>query len=135
VDRGSEATPLWRVVFFRDGRGSEPVKEFFLEAGLTDSEKKQFEVRIKYLAQRGLQLVFERADILDKVETAHGLYELRLDNTPNNPRILLCCTRGRQIVLLHAFKKKGRRLSAREIEIAKRRRDAWLRQEGEAPID
>jgi phage-related protein len=131
LGRDDEATPFWKVLFFRDERGNEPVKEFFLEAGLTDGEKKQLEVRIKYLAQRGLQLVLERADILDKVETERGLYELRLDNTPNNPRVLLCSARGRRIVLLHAFKKKGRRLPVREVETAKHRRDMWLRREGE----
>ena len=124
--RGDPPEPLWKILFFRDERGSEPVKEFFLGADLTDGEKKQMAVRMEYLSQRGLQLVVERGDILDKVETEQGLYELRLDNTPNNPRILLCSARGRQIVLLHAFKKKGRRLPAREVEIAKHRRQLWL---------
>lgn len=132
---GAEATPLWKVVFFRDERGSEPVREFLLRAGLTDGEKKQFEVRITYLTQRGLQLVVERADILDKVATGRGLYELRLDNTPNNPRVLLCSAQGRQIVLLHAFKKKGRRLPAREVEVAKRRREILLRRGGGDPVE
>ena len=133
MTRPDRVTPLWSVLFFRDEDGHEPVKQFFLEAGLTDAEKKQFAVRIEYLSQRGLQLVVERADILDKVETEQGLYELRLDNTPNNPRVLLCSASGRKIVLLHAFKKKGRRLAQREIEAAKRRRAAWLTMEGDEP--
>ena len=128
--RPDEATPLWKVLFFRDERGNEPVKEFFLGAGLTDGEKKQFAVRVQYLSLRGLQLVVERADILDMLETEPGLYELRLDNTPNNPRVPLCSAKGRQIVLLHAFKKKGRRLQAQEVEVAKRRRELWLSREG-----
>jgi phage-related protein len=126
---GSEATQRWRVLFYQDERGREPVREFFLGADLTDGEKKQFAVRIEYLSQRGLRLVVERGDILDKVETGQGLYELRLDNTRNNPRVLLCTATGRQIVLLHAFKKKGRRLPAKEVAIAKRRRDVCLSRE------
>lgn len=118
-------TPLWKILFFRDERGGEPVKEFFLRSGLTDAEKKQFEVRLTYLSQRGLQLVVERADILDKVEGENGLFELRLDNTQNNPRVLLCAASGRKILLLHAFKKKGRRLPAKEVRMAKVRRDVW----------
>jgi phage-related protein len=129
LTRPDEATPLWKVVFFRDERGDEPVKEFFPGAGLTDAEKKQFAVRIEYVSLRGLQMLVERADILDKVEAEQGLYELRLANTPNNPRVLLCSAKGRLIVLLHAFKKKGRRLPAREIDVARRRRDAWLSRE------
>ena len=116
----------WKILFFQDERGNVPVKEFFLSPDLTDGEKKQMAVRMQYLSQRGLQLVFERGDILEKVEAQHGLYELRLDNTPNNPRVLLCTATGRQIVLLHAFKKKGRRLPAREVEIAKHRQQSWL---------
>jgi len=126
-----QVTSLWKVLFFRDEQGNEPVKQFFLDAGLTDGEKKQFAVRIEYLSRRGLQLVVERADILDKVETEQGLYELRLDNTPNNPRVLLCSAKGRKIVLLHAFKKKGRRLPMREVEVAKHRRARWLSMEGD----
>jgi phage-related protein len=133
--RGESAEPLWKILFFRDERGEEPVKEFFLGADLTDGEKKQLAVRMQYLAQRGLQLVVERGDILDKVETEQGLYELRLDNTPNNPRVLLCSASGRQIVLLHAFKKKGRRPPAREVRIAKRRRDTWLSRERKDSIE
>jgi phage-related protein len=72
---GSEATQRWRVLFYQDERGREPV------------------------------------------------------NTRNNPRVLLCTATGRQIVLLHAFKKKGRRLPAKEVAIAKRRRDACLSRE------
>lgn len=132
---GESAEPLWKILLFQDGRGNEPVKEFFLSAGLTDGEKKQLEVRMQYLSQRGLQLVVERGDILDKVETEPGLYELRLDNTPNNPRVLLCSASGRKLVLLHAFKKKGRRLSARDVGVAKRRRDAWLSRERSDPIE
>ena len=133
--RGEPAESLWKILFFRDRRGNEPVRDFFLGAGLTDGEKKQLEVRMQYLSLRGLQLVVERGDILDKVETERGLYELRLDNTPNNPRVLLCTASGRQIVLLHAFKKKGRSLPAREVAIAKRRRDEWLFRQREDSVE
>ena len=106
----SEAISLWKIVFFRDEHSSEPVKVFFSPPASPPARRSNSRFRLKYLAQRGLQFVFERADILDKVEMERGLYELHLDNTPNNPRVLLCSSTGRQIVLLHAFKKKGRRL-------------------------
>jgi phage-related protein len=123
---GDLADPAWRILFFQDQRGNIPVREFFLGADLTNGEKKQMQVRMQYLSQRGLQLVVERGDILEKVEGEEGLFELRFDNTPNNPRVLLCSAKGRQIVLLHAFKKKGRSLPAREITVAKHRREHWL---------
>lgn len=36
------------------------------------------------------------------------LWELRLENSPNNPRVLFFATSGRRIVLLHGFEKTGR---------------------------
>ena len=133
--RSDSADGLWQILFFQDARGKVPVREFFLSSDLTDGEKKQMAVRMDYLSQRGLQLVFERGDILEKVEGQHGLYELRLDNTPNNPRVLLCTATGRQIVLLHAFKKKGMRLPARELEVAKHRHQLWLSGEGRDSVE
>lgn len=67
--------------------------------------------------------MIQRSDILDKIETEENLYELRLPNTQNNPRFLLCALKGKRIILLHAFKKKGRKTDRREIEIAVKRRD------------
>lgn len=48
---------------------------------------KLMQVRLYLLAEKGLSLLIERSDSLDKIETEDNLYELRLNNTPNNPRI------------------------------------------------
>jgi len=81
------------------------------------------------LTIKGLSLLVERSDILDKIETEDNLYELRLDNTPNNPRIFLCALTGKRLVLLHAFKKKSRKTPRTEIDIAARRRDLLIAKE------
>ena len=64
----------------------------------------------------------KRSDILDVIEGESNLYELRLDNTPNNPRVLLCAVVGKRFVLLHAFKKKGRKTPKREITVGVKRK-------------
>lgn len=69
----------------------------------------------------------ERSDILEPIEKK--LYALRLDNTPNNPRIFLCALTGKRLILLHGFKKKGRKTPRLEIAIAVRRRDQLMEEE------
>ncbi|MBR8835428.1 MAG: type II toxin-antitoxin system RelE/ParE family toxin [Stigonema ocellatum SAG 48.90 = DSM 106950] len=113
----------WQVIFYRESDGTEPVQDFLRDPSLTPGELKQFQVRLTLLTQKGLSLLLERSDILDKIEGEKNLYELRLDNTPNNPRIFLCALIGKRLVLLHAFKKKGRKTPKLEIKIAAKRRD------------
>lgn len=119
----------WQIVFYRDSDGTEPVQQFLQDSSLTPGELKQFQVRLTLLTQRGLSLLLERSDILDKIKGEKNLYELRLDNTPNNPRIFLCALIGKRLVLLHAFKKKGRKTPKLEINIAAKRRDLVLANE------
>jgi len=112
----------WQIIFYQDDE-TEPVQEFLQDPSLTSGELKQLQVRLYLLAEKGLSLLIERSDILDKIETEDNLYELRLDNTPNNPRIFLCALTGKRLVMLHAFKKKSRKTPRGEINTAARRRD------------
>lgn len=96
----------WQIEFYREFDTNEPVKKFLKEANLTEGELKQLQLRLKLLKTWGLQLLRERSDILSKIKEQNNLYELRLDNTPNNPRIFLCAFTGKRLILLHGFKKK-----------------------------
>ncbi len=120
---------LWEIVYYQEVDGTQPIQEFLLDPSLKPGEKKQLQVRLHLLKIKGLSLLIERADILDKINTEDNLYELRLDNTPNNPRFFLCALIGRRLVLLHAFKKKGRKTPQKEINIAAKRRDLILAKE------
>jgi phage-related protein len=110
-------------------------KNFLLDPSLTSGELKQFQVRVMLLTQKGLSLLLERSDILDKIKGEKNLYELRLDNTPNNPRIFLCALVGKRLILLHAFKKKGRKTPKLEIKIAVKRRDMVIANEEDREKD
>lgn len=122
----------WEVVYYEEEDGTQPVKDFLQVPSLTSGELKQFRVRLYLLSVKGLSLLVERSDILDKIETEDNLYELRLDNTPNNPRIFLCALTGKRLVLLHAFKKKSRKTPRSEIDIAARRRNLVIAKEEES---
>lgn len=119
----------WQIEFYREADGTEPVKEFLQDPSLKPGELKQFQTRLLLLAEKGLVLMIQRSDILDKIETEDNLYEVRLDNTPNNSRFFLCAVTSKRLILLHAFKKKGRKTPLREIVIAAQRRDLVMEME------
>jgi phage-related protein len=119
----------WQVIYYQEVDETKPVEEFFNDHSLTKGESKQFQLRLYYLKNKGLALLVERSDVLDKIETENNLYELRLDNTPNNIRVFLCALTPKRLILLHAFKKKGRKTPLNEIKIAAQRRDLVVAKE------
>ncbi len=119
----------WEIIFYQEEDGTSPAQEFLVNSSLTSGELKQFKVRVYLLTMKGLSLLIERSDIIKKIETEDNLYELRLDNTPNNPRFFLCALVGKRLVILHGFKKKSRKIPRQEIAIAAKRRDAVLEKE------
>lgn len=129
--------PAWKVEHFLDSRDGDVIQEFLSSAGLRGSELAQYERRVAYLEQAGTQLLSQRGHILEKIED--GLYALRLANTANNPRFLLTFRSGRRIVVLHACKKKDRRLNAGDIRVARGRLKELEAREGSvyggSPLD
>ncbi len=128
----------WEIIFYQEADESSPVQEFLKNSSLTPGELKQFRVRLQVLADRGLSLLRERSDIMKKIKAEGNLgnlYELRLDNTPNNPRFFLCALVGKRLVLLHAFKKKDQKIPRREIEIAVKRKDNVLAKENSSDTE
>lgn len=119
----------WKIIPYQEVDGTEPIGEFLKDPSLTQGELKQLQVRLSLVSMKGLALLVERSDILDKIKTENNLYELRLDNTPNNLRIFLCALTGKRLILLHAFKKKGRKTPQNEIKIAAKRRDLVVAKE------
>lgn len=119
----------WQIIYYQEVDGTEPVGEFFNDPSLTKGESKQFKLRLSLLKIKGLALLVERSDILDKIETEDKLYELRLDNTRNNIRIFLCALPGKRLILLHAFKKRGDKTPLKQIKIAAKRRDFIIAKE------
>lgn len=120
------AVPPWHILFYKhqrsDGTTSQPVADFFASE-VTDAERGQFQTRLQYLQMYGLQTLSKKPDVLETLSGEKGLYALRLDNTPNNPRVLLCTQVGRTFVLLHAFKEKSSRDYRKAIRIARERQD------------
>lgn len=58
-----------------------------------------------------------------------GIFELRCKGTDNQIRILYFFIKGRKVVLTNAFVKKQQKTPAKEIELAKKRRQLFLEEE------
>lgn len=120
-------TSTWDILYFKDDKGNEPVKDFFKQpsrTGISAAEKKKFERRLLYLKEKGLNLIYEQSSILEKVKQEANLFSLRIPNKNNNPRVLLCRLPETQaFVLLHAFKETHSNAYERHLPLARKRRD------------
>ena len=107
----------WQIVFYRDNKGNEPVKDFI--RAQSSSARVQIVHVIDLLQKFGLTL---RPLYVKKI-TKSGLWELRIHHSSNYYRIFYFAFTGRRFVLLHAFLKKTDKTPVREINIAIKRMD------------
>jgi phage-related protein len=113
----------WEILLFEDTEGIVPVRDYLLT--LKQGEQKRFQVALKRLADIGLQAGYPYSDKLED-----NLYELRLANSPHNPRFLYCAVIDRRLYLLHGFSKTGQKsdlVPESEKIIARKRRDQLLK--------
>lgn len=112
----------WKIVYFRDEDGLEPVRLFY-DQELLPGEKKRLETRLEFLKMHGISILGRRKDILETLEGKkfEGLYSLRFPNSLNNPRVLVCTLIDEVFVLLHAFKELNPRAYEKAALIARKR--------------
>ncbi|MHB0996203.1 MAG: type II toxin-antitoxin system RelE/ParE family toxin [Elusimicrobiales bacterium] len=102
---------LKNVLYFSDERGRFPVREFVL--GLPPDEQRKAFAYISALRDHGHALRRPMADYVTQ-----GLYELR----PKANRIFYFFYLGESAVLVHAIRKKGDKLPAKDIILALKRK-------------
>jgi len=103
-----------KAIFYKTKSGKSPVEEFLLELD-TKTRAKIFRAIIR-LEELGFRLIRpEAAKIKDK------LYELRVEYSPNNFRIIYFFYNGNYVILTHAFKKKSQKLKPDDIKTAEDR--------------
>jgi phage-related protein len=110
----------WRIEFYRDRRGKSPPLEYINALPATDRAKVRNDLRL--LQEFGVGISPPQAKPL----IGHKpLWELR----PLPFRLLYFLHTGRRFVILHAFRKKGRKIPPREIATAERRMVDFLERE------
>ena len=108
------------AVFFRSGRGSEPVREWL--KSLPKDERKAIGEDIAYIQ-------FKWPIGKPRVDHLRGsIWEVRTSLTNRIARTLFA-VEGRQMVLLHGFIKKTQQTSNEDIRLAEKRFKEWQRGE------
>lgn len=101
----------WRVVFYVDEAGDEPVKSFILEQpdGAVGEIIHVFDLLYRFGLSLGLPYV-------EKVQGK--IWALRIKHSSDYYRILYFAYSGKKFILLHGIKKKTDKLKNADIELA-----------------
>jgi len=97
-----------QLVFFRTGRGDEPVKEYIESLPL--SEQAVVEAMLSQLAKDG----YLPPPFAKKLKGVEKLWELR----PGRHRVMYFYYQGNKAILLHAFRKQSQKTPQRELQVA-----------------
>ena len=106
-----EESKKYRIYYYIDYKGKEPVKEYIDKL----SKKEQLKV-FAYL-----ELLKDKKGYLDEPYSKHikgKIRELRVDFSKNHHRIFYFTFIGRKIILLSVFLKKTAKIPQKEIEKA-----------------
>ena len=107
----------WSVEFYTDARGKTPALEFL--RSLSSKDRASLLRAIDLLKEFGVALGLPHARPIE------GLWELR----GGSGRLFYFAHTGRRIVILHGYRKKGRKAPEREIRTAQRRWADFLERE------
>lgn len=112
--------PRIRVVYYIKADGSIPVREFI------DS----LEMKMRAKVRRTILLFQENGNELRAPYSEYlkdGIYELRTKQGSNITRVLYFFVIGNMAILTNGFTKKTQKTPVREIELAKKYREDYMR--------
>ena len=115
---------MFEIEFYEDERGSNSAYDFVKKM---ENRKLQAKIvgSLEVLSEKG---IFLREPYCKHLEDS--IFELRCTAGNDTARLLYFYNRGRIIVITNGFIKKTRRVPAREIALAKRRRQDYLARRG-----
>ena len=111
---------MYNLVFYTTERGDSPVDDFLDE--LDKKSRAKVAAHMSLLEEQGPNLKRPYADVV-----RGKIRELRIHHSSNHYRILYFFHLREQIVLVHAFSKKTQQLREKDIELAERRMEDWMR--------
>ena len=111
---------MFDLVFYTTERGDSPIDDFL--DGLDTKSRAKVAAYLTVLEEQGPNLKRPYADIV-----RGKIRELRIHYSSNQYRILYFFQVRNQIILIHAFAKKTQQLKEKDIELAERRMEEWLR--------
>ncbi len=111
---------MYSLVLYTTERGDSPIDEFL--DGLDKKSRARVAAYLSLLEEEGSNLKRPYADVV-----RGKIRELRIHHSSNQFRILYFFYVRDQIVLLHAFSKKSQQLKEKDILLAERHREEWMR--------
>ena len=111
---------MYNLVFYTTERGDSPVDDFL--DGLDKKSRAKVAAHLSLLEEQGPNLKRPYADVV-----RGKIRGLRIRQSSNQYRILFFFQARDQIVLAHAFSKKSQQLKEKDIELAERRMEDWIR--------
>lgn len=111
---------MYNLVFYTTERGDSPVDDFL--DGLDKKSRAKVAAHLSLLEEQGPNLKRPYADVV-----RGKIRELRIHQSSNQYRILFFFQARDQIVLAHAFSKKTQQMKEKDIELAERRMEDWIR--------
>lgn len=114
----------FEIIYYKDSEGDRPVEKLLLEL-------KKINSILAGKTIKGLEKLKNRAYHKEPLSKylEPGLWELRINAGNDVLRILYTFSKGRIIILLHAFIKKQQKTPEGELEIARKRLDKVKREE------
>ncbi len=111
---------MFTVEFYSTPDGKEPVA-LFLDSLDTKMRAKLISL-LELLEEKGTSLRMPYSSYLDD-----GIFELRCIQGNNITRVLYFFYVGEKIIITNGFIKKTQKTPAKEIRLAKNRRDDWIK--------
>jgi len=111
---------LYNIVFYTAERGDSPLDDFL--DGLDKKSRAKVAAYLSLLEEQGPNLKRPYAHIV-----RGKMRELRIHHSSNQYRILYFFHMVDQIVLVHAFSKKTQQLKKKDIDLAEKRMEDWMR--------
>ncbi len=111
---------MYNLVLYMTERGDSPIDEFL--DGLDNKSRAKVTAHLSLLEEYGPNLKRPYADII-----RGKIRELRIHYSTNQYRILYFFQVRDKVVLVHAFAKKTQQLKEKDIALAERRMEEWMR--------
>ncbi len=111
---------MYHILFYTTERDDSPIDAFLDE--LDKKSRAKVDAYLSLLAEQGPDLKRPYAD-----HVRGKIRELRIHYRSDQYRMLYFFYVGDRIVLLHGFSKKSQQLKERDIELAERRMEDWIR--------
>lgn len=115
---------MYKIIFYETEDGKHPVEDFL--DSLEDKMAAKLVGLMDILEEKGIEMRMPYTQSL-----GDGIFELRCKQGNNITRTLYFFYIGKQIIITNGFIKKTQKTPPGEIQLAKDRRDDWVRREKE----